>query len=63
VLNVAGHERLQEAFCVEQFATHASEDASANLNLLAPVVPSFANTVPKSVIKAVVAKVNLMGVS
>jgi hypothetical protein len=60
VLNVAGHVRLHEAFWVEQLDAHASADASANLNLLALIAPSFANAVPKSVSKTAVVKVNLM---
>ena len=63
VLKVAGHVRLQDAFWVEQFDTHASEDASANLNLLALIAPSFANAVPRSAHRTAAAKVNFMWTS
>jgi hypothetical protein len=58
VLNVAGHVRLQAAAWVEQFDMHASEDASASRNLLAPVDSQYANAVQKSVNKTAVVKVN-----
>ena len=60
VLNVSGHVRLQDALCVEQLATHASEEASANLNLLALITPLSANAVPCSAQRTVVAKMNFM---
>jgi hypothetical protein len=63
VLNVAGHVRLQDAACVEQFDMQASEEASANLNLLALIAPSFANAVPSSAHRMAVAKVSFMSAS
>jgi hypothetical protein len=63
VLNVAGHVRLQDAAWVEQFDMHASEGASANLNLLALIAPSFANAVPSSAHRRAVAKVSFMSAS
>jgi hypothetical protein len=60
VLNVAGHTRLQDAACVEQFDMHASEVASANRNLPAAGNPLFANAVPSSANKTTAAKVTFM---
>jgi hypothetical protein len=60
VLNVAGHVRLQDTFCVEQLATHASEEASANLNLLALIAPSFAKAAPSSTQRTAIAMANFI---
>jgi hypothetical protein len=60
VLNVTGHARLQDAAWFEQFDMHASEEASANRNLPAPVNPLSANAVPSSANRTAVAKVNFM---
>ena len=60
VLNVAGHTRLQDAACVEQFAMHASEVALARRNLPAPRNPLSANAAPSSANRIAVARVSFM---
>ena len=60
VLNVAGHARLQDAACVEQFDMHASEEASANRKLLVRVNPLSAYAVPSSANSTAVAKMIFM---
>lgn len=63
VLKVAGHARLQDAFWVEQFDTHMSVAASANLNLLALIAPPFADAASSNTQRIAVARVNFMSAS